>query len=291
MPNLIYKKIKQLWEAIESEEFLNRLKDPNINPEELTGTANSHLSVLSNDLNDPETAYSHKILKTIASNPATPSKTLDQMSQELTPDPHGSIIHEIGKNPSADFKTITRAATLMGRIDNYDAIGDIVQNPALPLHLLEDPNIFKKGLRSGVLLFAKNPKTPDYIQNNIANINSTFLNRGLAQNPNVHPEIARKIFNPKTVYDEIDAPTHSYLVNNPNTPDDILHFYKENLIQNPTKSWHLFPLIKKAHILNDAENSRILKTLEMARDNEYPSPRKGFLQSLINSHQEFTKER
>lgn len=233
----MYKLMKKLLEEVSD---LEKAQNPATSSEDLAQLA---------DHDDPE------IVRKVASNPNTPTKTLGSLML-------GGYHKEVLDNPVIPLLKLENPDYLNNLIgsEDWDAIDSVagLNNPEL-LHILSDHS--DSAVRDNI---AKNKNThPDtldklandsneYVQNSVSknknthentldklgNLKKSFINRGIIYNPNASSNVLHKIYQqiPKTNFDLIKV-----IAAHPNTNADVLadlsnssiSDYKRMIINHP----------------------------------------------------------
>lgn len=214
----------------------------------------------------------------IAENPLTSEKTLQDLLKKNTS--NLDVVAKIARNANANIDTIFSAAGLLG-----DRSHEIFKNPALDLHLLENPNLFKtkiaddifrepteaeRGHNSGLAALSQNPNIAPHFQKVL--FDDPELHIHLSKNSNLHPDLAHSILS-NDAYKGLNkkALVHNIAANNSN-PDVLNNIYLKfnknlnapehiSLAKNPNLPVHLVNkyvehfLNNTSHIPKDPSNT------------------------------------
>ena len=111
----------------------------------------------------------------VAKNPAAPGELLRALSATKRP----AVQQAVALNPNTPLQVLLRLA---------DAFPLALQNPALPLLLLENPNPIEQLPRSE-LRFVRHPETPLLLLEQAISLNNEQVAMWVAQNPSLPPHI------------------------------------------------------------------------------------------------------
>jgi hypothetical protein len=115
----------------------------------------------------------------VAQNPSTPGELLRALSKMKRP----LLQQAVALNPNTPLQVLLRLA---------DAFPVALQNPALPLLLLENPNPIEQ-LPRGELRFVRHSETPLLILEQAISLNNEQVALWVAQNPSLPPHILSEL--------------------------------------------------------------------------------------------------